>query len=596
MPFHLPFFGHHNNSHNSGNDNYYAGAPAPNYGQPNEYGQAPPQYGQSPAYSQQPGHAPYSQPPPNTCPPPQGPGGMTQKKPSPMGQGDVIGAVVAGYQGWFTCEGDGSPLKGWWHWAPDRLNKMCKGNCAVISWPDMRYYEKQHDTNFSPRPDGTPSRLFSNMDAQTVYAHFRMMQDAEINTAALQRFVPCGPEGPPRDITTMHVANAALATGVKWYCMYDVGGWHKMRTELPEDWTNKMAQYASSPAYARQNGKPVVSIWGFGFNDDNHPFSPEECIEVIRWLQNAGLYVIGGVPTWWRKGISDSRDNYHDVYRSFDCISPWMVGRASRTADLDFYFSECNKGDAEELHALGIDYQPCVMPGDLATGRRLHGDFYWHHFHNLARLGNNGVGLYISMFDEYNEGHHIAPTAETRADQPADFPHPALDEDGVACTADYYLRLTKDGGAMFKGRLPLTDLRPTEPWPGRGPQHTPKKVRIKAMVNGKYVCAEGDGHLINDRERAGLWETFTLEYAPGGKVHFKAHTGKYICAQAETLVANRDAPGLWETFEIVRADDGRVTIKAWTGKFVQAIPEGKGRMVAGATEAGWWESFGLEDA
>lgn len=586
MPFHIPFLGHHGHDHGGQHD--------PNQGQPNPNQGGQPNPNTSPNY---PPPQPNYPPPGNNCP---APGSAGQRKPSPPGQGDIIGAVTAGYQGWFTCDGDGSPLRGWWHWAKSRLDDMKCDNCAIISWPDMRYYEKQHPTSFAACPNGTPARLFSSLDAQTVYAHFRMMQDAEINTAALQRFVPCGPEGPPRDIVTVHVANAALATGVKWYCMYDVGGWKKMRTELPMDWQTKMSQYVNSPVYARQNGKPVVSIWGFGFNDDNHPFTPEECLEVIRWLQSAGCYVIGGVPTWWRKGISDSRDNYHDVYRAFDCISPWMVGRASRTQDLDHYFRECNRPDVEELHALGIDYQPCVMPGDLATGRRKHGDFYWHHFHNLSKLGNTGVGLYVSMFDEYNEGHHIAPTAETKADQPADFPHPALDEDGVACTADYYLRLTKDGGAMFKGRLPMTPLRPTEPWPGKGPQHSNRNVHIKAMVNGKYVCAErgGGGNLINNREKAAGWETFEIEQARdgSGKVHIKTQNGKYVCAVRDDLVANRDKAGPWETFELVQADDGRVMIKAWTGKFVTASPDGTKKLGAGAAEAGWWESFGFEEA
>ncbi|GMK57275.1 hypothetical protein CspeluHIS016_0401090 [Cutaneotrichosporon spelunceum] len=559
-------------------------------------------------------NAPHHQAPPQDQPPnygnqgqneyphgnPDGNKGQTanppcgQKQPSNPGEGDIIGQLVTGYQGWFSCAGDCCSLGGYWHWAPDRLKPMCKDNCAVISWPDMRYYEQQYSTDFAPYPDGTPSRLFSSMDAQTVYAHFRMMQDAEIRAAALQRFVPCGPEGPPRDITTVHVHNAALATGVKWYCMYDVGGWTDMRTELPEDWRTKMSQYASSPVYARQNGKPVVAIWGFGFNDDNHDWEPEACIEVIRYLQGCGLYVIGGVPTWWRKGISDSRPDYAAVYHSFDCLSPWMVGRASLTKDLDFYFAECNKGDVEELHALGIDYQPCVMPGDLATGRRLHGDFYWHHLSNLARLGRTGVGLYVSMFDEYNEGNQIAPTAETAASQPADFAHPALDEDGTPCTADYYLRLTRDGGNMFRGLLPYTPLRPTEPWPGRGPVHRPRQVAIKAMVNGRYVCVEGDGHLINDRENVGPWETWTLETTLSG-TRFKAYTGKYLCVADEVVVANRESPGKWETFQVDRLDDGRVTIRAWTGKYLQACPDGTGRMAAGAAEAGWWESFVMED-
>ncbi|MEK8105066.1 hypothetical protein NKG94_07300 [Micromonospora sp. M12] len=63
--------------------------------------------------------------------------------------------------------------------------------------------------------------------------------------------------------------------------------------------------------------------------------------------------------------------------------------------------------------ARGIDYLPCVMPGDLAGGHRKHGDFYWRHIYNMVRLGSQG--LYVSMFDEYNEGNQIAKTSETQA-------------------------------------------------------------------------------------------------------------------------------------------------------------------------------------
>ncbi len=38
-----------------------------------------------------------------------------------------------------------------------------------------------------------------------------------------------------------------------------------------------------------------------------------------------------------------------------------------------------------------------------------------------------------------------------------------LDEDGAACSSDYYLRLTNDGGRMMKGQIALTATRPTSP-------------------------------------------------------------------------------------------------------------------------------------
>jgi hypothetical protein len=475
----------------------------------------------------------------------------------------------------------------------------------------MKYYPKGYDTAFGCLKDGSRAQLFSNYDEATVRAHFEMMRDGGIDTAALQRFNPCGGEGPIRDSITPFVQRAAEATGVKWYCMYDVSGWgDKMVDEIKRDWTTKMAAFAAMPGYARQNCKPVVCIWGFGFNDDNHKYIPEQCLDVIRWFkEDQGCYLIGGVPTWWRKGTSDSRDGYREVYLSFNMLSPWMIGRASKLRDLDHFFREANRPDQEECERNGVDYQPCVMPGDLSTGCRLHGDFYWRHFYNTSRLGCAGV--YISMFDEYNEGNQIAPTAENRDQQPRDFPHPALDEDGVPCTADYYLRLTRDAGAMFKGCTPLSAIRPTEPWPGKGPCNIPHPrtdIGIRARVNFKLVCAEGNGSkpLVSNRENLGPWEKFTFETVQTisndpdsplkSRVHIKACNGKYLTAddtnneKSGIIVAAADTPGPKETFELT--DDGQAfTLLAHNGKYVQASDSGGGPLVAWAPEGGWWESF-----
>jgi hypothetical protein len=46
---------------------------------------------------------------------------------------------------------------------------------------------------------------------------------------------------------------------------------------------------------------------------------------------------------------------------------------------------------------------------------------------------------------------------------PANSDFLALDEDGIACSSDYYLRLTADGGKMLKAQMPLTPVRPTPP-------------------------------------------------------------------------------------------------------------------------------------
>jgi hypothetical protein len=85
----------------------------------------------------------------------------------------------------------------------------------------------------------------------------------------------------------------------------------------------------------------------------------------------------------------------------------------------------------------------------------------WHQFYNMIQIGSDG--LYISMYDEYNEGNQIAKTAANAQSVPTGSGIVTLDEDGTACSPDYYLRLTADGGKMLRKQIPLTATRPTSP-------------------------------------------------------------------------------------------------------------------------------------
>jgi hypothetical protein len=415
--------------------------------------------------------------------------------------GDVVGKVTVGYQGWFACPGDGAPIGGWWHWSRDRFQPPAPANTTIESWPDVREFDHAYPTAYPNLGNGQPARLFSSYDAQTVNTHFGWMRTYGIDTAALQRFNPTGDEGPTRDAMAVKVRAAAEATGRKFYVMYDVTGWTDMQSQIKDDWTAKMSALSASPAYARQNGKPVVCIWGFGFNDEGRPFTPAQALDVITWFKNQGVYVIGGVPTWWRQGINDSRSGFADAYHAFHAISPWMVGRARTLADLDSYYANANVGDYQDCQAHGIDYLPCVLPGDLQWGDRRHGDYYWRSLYNMIRLGSQG--LYVSMFDEFNEGNQIAKTAETAASVPAGSGIRALDEDGTACSADYYLRITGDGGKMLKGQIPLTAVRPTPP---ATPGTSADLARNRPTAESSHTQAYGSGNAVDGNPDT-YWES-----------------------------------------------------------------------------------------
>jgi hypothetical protein len=419
--------------------------------------------------------------------------------------GDVVGKISVGYQGWFACPGDGAPIGGWWHWSRDRFQPPSPSNTTIMSWPDMRDLAHGYTTAYPNLGNGQPAQLFSSYDQQTVDTHFGWMRTYGIDTAALQRFNPFGDEGPTRDAMAAKVRGAAEATGRKFYIMYDVTGWTNMQSELKTDWTTKMSAHAQSSAYAKQNGKPVVCIWGFGFSDDGRPFAPAPCLDVVNWFKGQGCYVIGGVPTYWRQGINDSRAGFSDVYHAFHMISPWMVGRTGTLDGLDQFYANVNTPDLADCAAHGIDYQPCVLPGDLSTGARRHGDFYWRSLYNMIRLG--AQGLYVSMFDEFNEGNQIAKTAETAAFVPAGSGIRALDEDGTACSADYYLRITGDGGKMLKGQIALTSVRPTQPVAGTPPPDpggnlAAGKPATASSTNAGYVPANAV-----DANAATYWES-----------------------------------------------------------------------------------------
>lgn len=397
--------------------------------------------------------------------------------------GDVVGKVTVGYQGWFSCAGDGAPIGGWWHYSGGAYPTPITLSNAIHCWPDVRQFENVYQTGLTNFGNGQPATLFSSYDQQTVNTHFRWMAENGIDTAALQRFNPFSGEGPTRDAMAIKVKIAAETYGRKFYIMYDSTGWLDIDTQIKSDWTNKMAALTVSPAYARQSGKPVVCIWGLGMNDQNHPFTPDVCLDIVNWFKSQGCYVIGGTRRDWRTVDA----TYLPFYNALNMISPWMIGYVGSVSGADGAYANFWVPDQVYCNANGIDYQPCVLPGDvLANGQRVHGNLEWEMFYNATRLACQGI--YISMFDEFNEGNQIACTAENASMSPAGFSslYPTLDQDGTACSSDYYLRLTGDGNRMFKGLTSLTSIRPT----------VPMLPAVSPAAPSNLIAKSGNGQVI----------------------------------------------------------------------------------------------------
>jgi hypothetical protein len=386
----------------------------------------------------------------------------------------LLGVHVAGYQGWFTCPGDGAPASdgapGWSHWFFPGTDAGNPNSLAGDQWPDTSELGpgERCPTSFH-LSTGVPAFLFSDQNPKTVARHFTWMRQYDIDGAAMQRFTWKVARPDLRNVYDKVLANARAAAEVErrgFFVMYDISGVNMRGSDAAEiikrDWHHLTEELhlTDSPAYMFDHGKPVVAVWGFGFKDRD--ISPDQAMEIIRFLHsgNKPATVIGGVPTSWRVLGSDGRwpdsqtqPEWASVYRALDVISPWTVGRFRDDASADAYMRYRLLGDVEEAQRLGIRYMPVVFPGFSwrhGAGRtkgapvneipRRCGAFYKRQIKNA--LGSGAQMLFTAMFDEIGEATAIFKIAAEPGGTPAGTDFLALDADGCSnATSDMYLVL-----------------------------------------------------------------------------------------------------------------------------------------------------------
>lgn len=384
--------------------------------------------------------------------------------------------LLMGYQGWFSCPGDGSPPNRWVHWF--RRSNPIAANVTVDFWPDIS--ELAADELFATGmtlSNGTPAKVYSAFKQKTVMRHFQWMQDHELDGVFLQRFT--SELGDPafftlRNQVLANVRAGAEASGRVFALMYDISGQptNTLVSALTNDWKylTSTLHMTNSARYVRHNGKPVVAVWGFGFSGRSD--TPAQAMAVINFFKASGCTVMGGVPTYWRTLNNDAQSNpaWATVFRSFDIISPWSVGRYGDNAGADAFAANLIIPDREDASASGRDYMPVVWPGfswkNLNKGAlnqipRKGGAFYWRQVYNALSAGCTMI--YGAMFDEVDEGTAMFKMAPTQAQLPVQGSFVPLNIDGLALPSDWYLRVANEAGKMLRGDIPLQPTLPIVP-------------------------------------------------------------------------------------------------------------------------------------
>lgn len=366
--------------------------------------------------------------------------------------------VMAGYQGWFNTPEDGAGL-GWKHFEKEKEFKP--GKCTIDLWPDVSEYEKTYETAFK-LPDETPAKVFSSYDASTTDLHFKWMKQYGIDGVFMQRFVVSIRNQKGKDNYNKILNNAVLSAEKydRAIClMYDLSGMEAGEEDiLIRDWKELCEKYKlvsrNNNHYVYHHGKPLVAVWGIGFND-RRKYGYEQVKKIIDFLKSEGCSILVGVPTHWRTltidAVSDTR--LLELVKQADIIHPWLVGRF----DNNTYepYRKSIEEDIKWCKANGKDYMPVLFPGfswhnmkkDAPQNMipRLGGRFFWKQVKGAVDAG--AESLYLAMFDEIDEGTAFFKCTNTPPVGESSF----ITYEGEA--PDHYLWLAGEAAKYLRGEL-----------------------------------------------------------------------------------------------------------------------------------------------
>lgn len=386
--------------------------------------------------------------------------------------------VMCGYQGWFSCSGDPAAM-GWIHY-PHNGN-LKPGAINIDLWPDMTEYEKKYAAPGFKYGDGSQAYLFSSADYSTVDTHFRWMKEYGIDGVFVQRFVSATTGGSAKVRVNMvleHCLKAAKKYGRAVAIMYDgSAGTVQDYDRITSDWNElvekfKLYDNVENPTFLRHNGKPVFSMWGYGFT--SRSFDPkifDSICENIRGSEKKKCSIMLGVPYNWRTLSGDcvQDERFHESLKKWvDIIMPWAVGRYSSTNAATSITNNMTP-DLQWCKTNNIDYVPNVYPGfswrNMKGGDNKYdaipregGDFFWKQVVAAKQVYNaakpKAQMLYVAMFDELDEATCIFK-CETNNHLPINSTTEVPDGKFVGYEndkgSDHYLWLAGKASELFHG-------------------------------------------------------------------------------------------------------------------------------------------------
>ena len=505
--------------------------------------------------------------------------------------------IMAGYQGWFMTP-DGAGGASWRHWSPPGVVPDAS-SVSVDMWPDLREFAASELTATGFKyADGSTAGLFSSFNAASVERHVKWMRDYGIDGVFVQRFVVDAVQmRPVRDKVLQDVRAGAEKHGRVFANMYDISGASasSLVADIKNDWIHLVdnLQVTASSRYLRHEGRPVVSVLGFGVG--GRPGSAAELQALIAWFKTdapekyRATVKLGVDPDWRTHGAA-----WQAAYRSVAVLSPWTVGRYNNDAGADAWRNDKITPDLNALSGSGTEYMPVVFPGFSATNLkrgatpineipRRGGRFFWRQTYNAIQAGANMV--YVAMFDEVDEGTAMYKIAESSSQMPTSGKFLPLNADGETVPSDWYLSLMGEASRMLRGERALSATMPpiggVAPVPvesAEGSLITGQRLNADqslASANGVYrLTLHTDGNLvIYNASSQPLWAGATAGQG-GVRLELQGDGNLVLYTSAGAAVWSSGTNGSGAA-RLVMQDDGNLVLETAAGVSVWSTSTGQ---------------------
>jgi len=381
------------------------------------------------------------------------------------------GRVLCGYQGWFRTPDDPAQA-GWRHYLRQRDGRWQPQTDYL---PDVSEVPAE-DLAALPlaATNGLSAAVVSSDCRRTVERHFRWMREYGIDGAFVQRFPTdlyrrtLEPQAfrASADRVLTYCRDAAAANGRAYALMYDLSGLGtNAEAVVTADWRHLVAdgivRGPDDSAWQHHAGKPVIALWGVGFND-RRAYGLEACERLVSVFKAEGYAVLLGVPFYWRQlkadAVADAR--LHALIKQADIVHSWSVGRFSDEKGVARAEAVWREDDAW-CRENGLTFMPVVFPG-FSWGNlkgqpnaipRRDGAFLWSQFASARRAGARCA--YVAMFDEVDEGTQIF---KVNPAPPAGEGYAYVTYGGLP--TDHYLWLTGEATRLFRVPAPFPEEPP----------------------------------------------------------------------------------------------------------------------------------------